>query len=234
MVNLLKPITTPDLVATSEESVEERCVITSACAPEKPPTADLATVSSQEFLTPFMQDLKNHRKGACAADKKASYHNIIEFLDNLSMMTDDCAILMCYRDLQQRAIVYQQAHVIYLKDIVCTLQLFNVCVSETSQTVPPTEMGIQTQHQKRDSRTVLVQSYQLADFTANVAQKLTDVETQHNQLADNELICIRTQGHKNLLDKNEIDVDRAKYLNQFYGLLFTLMYFALTFDYECA
>lgn len=183
-----KSQTTTDLLATSEDSVEEeKCIVTSACAPEK--TA-LTTVSSQKFLTPFMQELKKHRQDAKVVVKKASYQNVIEFLDNLANIPDDCAIVLFYRDLLRKAEIWQQAQVFFLKDLTCPVLA-----------IEPTQiMNLQEEEEL-------------------IAQPLP-------------FVLIATEMPKIFSDETE--PLKAKYLNKLYGVLFTLMYFALTFDYDCA
>lgn len=212
-----------DLLATSEDSVEEKCMVTSACAPKKEKT--VTEINSQKLLTPFMQEIKGHRKRVLETNKKESFHNVIEFLDNLSSMTDDCAIVVFYRDCIEKARIWQQGHVVYLKEFQCSARLFNICLNKPVQTAAPLEKSLPIV--ENESKTVVVQS--------DVKQDSTNAETQYNTLSGEEdIIYITTKGHKMLTDCCGQDSERTQYLNQFYGLLFTLMYFALIFDYECA
>lgn len=269
-VEMGKAQTTTNLLIVEKEantddsnSEEEKCIVTAACAPEKvveesenevvvgesnsvETEEKVPAVNSEAFLTPFMQELKKHRKGVYEPnDDRASYHNIIEFLDNLTNMGDDIAITLNYKDTVEMANVVCEAHEHCVKDIFYPVKLYNVCADGAAQTTQPSEIAIQTN--QTESKTMVVQSYLLANTATFTEHTFVNAETQHNtlnsfnetQAAGDEVVFLAEEPLKEGAKHWEkffetCESDRAQLLNKFYGVLFTLMYFALTFDYECA
>lgn len=251
-----KSQTATDLLAdkrTNDDSEEEKCMVTAAVAPEKTTEETqsiidvaeekIAKVNSQDFLTPFMQDLKKHRRGGAVEtkDKKASYHSIIEFLDNLTNMSDDCTIVLYYKQTIGMTQVLHEAHEHFLTETHCPVKFYNFYRDGAAQTTPPSEIAIQTN--KTESRTIVVQSYMLADDATCMEHEYINAGTQLNNFEEvDEVIFLAEEKLKEgqkiwmkwMETSESCEPDRAKLLNKFYGLLFTLMYFALTFDYECA
>lgn len=263
-----KPRTATNLLASkSQGSEDEKCVVTVSHEPTNEERAGngqrraeeivkneeegVAKVDSQGFLTPFMQELKKHRRGIIDSDntgKKASFHSIIEFLDNLSAITEDYAFLVYYKQVVGTSEILKEAEEHCLVDRQCLITVAYTSTEEQAQTVLPTEIAVQTN--ETEKKATIIQAYSLTEGGTVMEITNSDVQIQYEpekifeetQTGHGKLAVFKKQSIKDRTVmkrkwiwqlQNEKSVGRGKWLNKFYTVLFTIMYLALTFDYDC-